>query len=629
VRLRLFVRSLVIVALLGCVGAAVHAGTHKRAARPTTTRLLRSPDPDGLTREARTTPLGMSNWLTHLPRHPATWDRAARATSSGITFAAPTYPTSNTDTEGAEPSIKVDRTDTHQRIWITAPTGIGARIGVGPPVGGDLVWYSDDNGATWTQAGGPTGTTAVGGGDTDVAPAYGSPVYVTGLTLANVTLAASCDNGGTFATNPVSTAGTIEDRQWLDAYVDHAKPSNPGTPDFLLDIGLSQLLGPQQNPQVVLYQVQSPSPACTPPVGGPPIDTALANCPLQPPTTIDCYQWPGNLAIDESNGDVYVTYNTLGTDSLNGVPSTNDDKIVVAKVAGGASGLAMSATPVVAASNRPDTFDSFTAVAVDKAGNVYVVWNERHPGAGDPALGETASMYAYSTDHGATWSAPIQINSGPKTTTFPWIVAGDAGKIDVVYYGTDATGPSPETVPTNAQWKVYMAQSLNATSATPTFTEDVASPVIHQSFICTSGTGCASGTRDLLDYFQIDVDQDCNANIAYTDNFVHGTDHTYVAFVQQNAGPTICSGPTAVTVSSFRAHRSTTGTRLQWRTASEAQIAGFNVYRGKWRLNQKLILAHGRPSAYTFVDWRNAAAVYRLQVVRRDGSRAWAGAAGT
>ena len=150
-------------------------------------------------------------------------------------------------------------------------------------------------------------------------------------------------------------------------------------------------------------------------------------------------------------------------------------------------------------------------------------------------------MLAVSKNRGETWSKPIQVNQGPKTTTFPWIVAGDAGRIDIVYYGIVSTGPSPETVPDSATWRVYMAQSVNSLAAKPTFTESAATPAIHKGKICTSGTGCSAGTRDLLDFFQIDVDRRGNANIAYTDNLntpADGSDphQEWVTFVQQKDG---------------------------------------------------------------------------------------------
>jgi Neuraminidase (sialidase) len=51
-------------------------------------------------------------------------------------------------------------------------------------------------------------------------------------------------------------------------------------------------------------------------------------------------------------------------------------------------------------------------------------------------------MYSYSGDNGNNWSAEQQVNSPAVTgentnvNVFPWIAAGDPGKIDVVWYGT-------------------------------------------------------------------------------------------------------------------------------------------------------------------------------------------------
>ena len=42
---------------------------------------------------------------------------------------------------------------------------------------------------------------------------------------------------------------------------------------------------------------------------------------------------------------------------------------------------------------------------------------------------------------------------------------------------------------------------------------------------------------------------------------------------------TVAAAPTAVTVRSFSARHSSTGIMLAWRTASEVDTLGFNVYR--------------------------------------------------
>lgn len=445
-----------------------------------------------------------------------------------VSFGDPVLVSQGMAFQAAEPSIRVDAQDQNQRIWIAAPAGIlpGSRSLPESSESGDLVWYSDDDGKTWHFVSGPgglTGPTILGGGDSDVATGFGSEVYLTGLTLANITLTASCANGekGTYSVNPISNIGTVEDRQWIDTWEDAPRPATG--PELLLTYG-----GAVER-RIYLHQVASP--ACAPPVAGERIDLTLPTCVTG--NEDDCYQWPGNLALDEDTGDAYVAYNTFGDASTG-----EGDKIVVARVDGAGSGLAtqLDVHPFVAASDRPDTFDSFVVVAVDRASNVYVVWSERVP-----AHQTTDTMLAVSSDRGETWSAPIKVNAGPQTTTFPWVVAGDAGKIDIVYYGTSEKGASPETVPESSKWRVWMAQSLNALDPTPTFKENPATGSMHVGSICTSGTGCAAGTRDLLDFFQIDVDAAGLANIAYTDNLntpPDGSDphQERIAFVQQRGG---------------------------------------------------------------------------------------------
>lgn len=445
-----------------------------------------------------------------------------------VAFDEPVYVTQSPAYQAAEPSIRVDASDPTRRIWITAPSGIGVDSRSLPAGGenGDIFWFSDDDGKTWqhrTGPGGAAGPTIVGGGDSDVATGFGTEVYATGLTLANVTLASSCDRGELFTSNPISNIGTVEDRQWIDTYEDSPKP--PSGPDFVLNFG------GVLDRTIAFHQISSP--ACAPPVAGPRLITKHPAC-TQAFMDPDCYQWPGNVAIDETSGDVYVTHNTMGNDEA----PYNDD-VVVSRINGGASRPAtqLDVRDFVAANDRPDTFDSFTVTAVDKAGNVYVVWSERHP----DRL-RTDTMLAVSKDKGVTWTDPIVVNRGPQTTTFPWIVAGDAGKIDIVYYGTNEKGLSPEEVPQTSKWRVWMAQSLNALDPKPTFKENPATGFMHQGSICTSGTGCEPGTRDLLDYFQVDVDERGFANIAYTDNLntppAGGSDEhqEWITFVQQKGG---------------------------------------------------------------------------------------------
>ena len=95
------------------------------------------------------------------------------------------------------------------------------------------------------------------------------------------------------------------------------------------------------------------------------------------------------------------------------------------------------------------------------------------------------------------------------------------------------------------------------------------------------------------------------------------------------------SPTTAVRVTSLAAHRGQAGVDLTWRAPSNAETLGFNVWRSDARgvqyskVNRVLVL--GRGTAYQYRD-RTALAgkgyVYKLQLVRPDGSRTWAGTLG-
>jgi hypothetical protein len=96
------------------------------------------------------------------------------------------------------------------------------------------------------------------------------------------------------------------------------------------------------------------------------------------------------------------------------------------------------------------------------------------------------------------------------------------------------------------KWKVWTAYSFNAISADPDYRRKLATPkAIHEGDVCTSGTGCATGTRDLLDFFQIDLDACGEMVIAYTDNsrdvVTVGGERTenrpeLISFVRQKSG---------------------------------------------------------------------------------------------
>ena len=94
------------------------------------------------------------------------------------------------------------------------------------------------------------------------------------------------------------------------------------------------------------------------------------------------------------------------------------------------------------------------------------------------------------------------------------------------------------------------------------------------------------------------------------------------------------AGPLAVTMTSLSASRSSKGIAVRWRTATEAELLGFQVYRSRgpsWRaVTHSMIAAKGSISgtSYRFLDRgakRGVAYRYRIKALNRDGTTAWFG----
>src|SRR3989441_3498968 len=185
----------------------------------------------------------------------------------------------------------------------------------------------------------------------------------------------------------------------------------------------------------------------------------------------------------------------------------------------------------------------FASLATDQAGNVYVVWVD------------TANNNVYltvSSNAGTSWSTPLQVNGDPaNTNVMPWAIAGAAGTVDIVFYGTDARG-DPNNFPswynnrvaaTSVKWFVYFTQVQAATTVTPIVYQVKASehPTDYGQ-ICTGGLGCTTsgGDRTLADFFSVALDANGAARIVLNDltNQHHGA---ALFELRQVAGPSAYS----------------------------------------------------------------------------------------
>ena len=440
----------------------------------------------------------------------AAWGMPATAGTAPRHFSTPIHVDVDPANQTGEPSIAVAPDGTE---YIFAPDGPGIRTpGVTGAAGhgGSLVWRSDDSGRSWTLLG--SYDVPTGGGDSAIAIAPDGTLFASGLSYAACsTVSVSTDKGATWLPDPLAGCGSIpvhNDRQWTAV---------DGTSTVYTAIG--DTLGGS----IDLVRADVTSPVVVP-------ATTLQLY------TVGDYQWPGTIAVDRGRGRAYVVWNTVGAPNdcdrspgadncaPQAASTVTPDAIYVSAVPRGAG---RAPAPTLVAKRGFDTFDSFVSDAVDAARNVYVVWSERHP-----RQLQTWIMLSMSRDGGRTWTSPARVGDSVATAVFPWVTAGDAGRIAVSFYGTSASGVSPQRVPAGAPWSVWSSFS---TDYGRTFTDQRTTGTMQKGSICTSGTACVGTSRNLLDFFSTDADPSGCLVTAYADN--SRGDAATISYVRQTSGP--------------------------------------------------------------------------------------------
>ncbi len=390
----------------------------------------------------------------------------------------------------AEPQIRADNAG---NFYSSSENGLGS---------GTDAWKSSTGGHSYATLPCPnclsssnsTGF-APGGGDTDdaVAPVKNAAgkynVYVSSLSLANVDVSTSTDGGKSFSLNPTGAKVPGDDRPWVAA--DGSSKVCTSYHDIAtsnIDVDCSNDAGSTFTQHAVPGAIDS------------------AHSYLINNNEI------GNLAIDPASHIVYQIFSGIASSSevACGEQGTCGYHAVWIGVSTD-GGQTFTDYPVYVNPDRTVAYGhQFVQVSIDRAGNLYAVYSDNHN-----------LFYGFSTDHGHHWSKPVQVNGGPSATAImPWSVAGDAGKLDVVWYGTSyyKKGTVPDNYPNSAAWHVYFAQNLSATTAGSAFSQVAASPVNHYGGTCEAGISC-SGNRDLYDDFGVAASPVTGlASIVYSDD---------------------------------------------------------------------------------------------------------------
>ena len=175
----------------------------------------------------------------------------------------------------------------------------------------------------------------------------------------------------------------------------------------------------------------------------------------------------------------------------------------------------------------------FPVIGMDSNHTLYEMWTEGNgfgsttatPGAADWHIWYTYSLDSAADHHMHTqWSQPVQVDTGMQTATMGWMAVGDPGHLGFIWLGDtqmrahpsavdkDVTGNPGVAGASERQWHVFMSETTDGLSATPTFQQSqVGLGPNHIGDICLQGTvGCIEtvGNRNMADFISVDIGPD-------------------------------------------------------------------------------------------------------------------------
>ena len=481
---------------------------------------------------------------------------AAAATAAPPTFGHPVM--AGIAGRGFEPDLRVDPSNPN-RIYMSAPGALSSDT--------SWIWRSLDAGKTfkWVPSATPYIGKAVacaGGGDTELAIDSAGHLYFNDLTVANFSTARSDDQAATFLCTNTAVPDTAVDRQW---YALDGDPTNGGI------IYLTNSVVGRGQPACpgaalvgnVLMMYRSPVAGSSATAGiqfgpGNPVsgigncnDAIMGNNEVSPVATTLGQPLPGGgfATLPAPVKHVYVIHDDAALHKIlvgrcfpvafgPPVPNVSDP-----------SGLNCTDVLVADMGTGVRLGANFPTLAIDNAGNIYAAWSEAPGTSSTNITGDTVLKYTYSTDQGITWAPPMMIDTSGSpvgtlhTNVFPWLVAGDDGRVGLAWYGTPGapTYPSrgPDScTPAACSWSVWYVQSLNAHAASPAFTAPVQASqhFIHRGSVQTL-IGGQNGDRTLGDFLQVRIGALGEAQISYADsNNINHSGVPHAMFVRQNGG---------------------------------------------------------------------------------------------
>jgi hypothetical protein len=453
---------------------------------------------------------------------------APEAGAAGLGFAPPVFV--DTQLAGGEPVLQTDAV--HHTIVYSSHEGTTHIYRPGLASGTTFtfltgyrnqvnIWISRDGGRHWKRddfGGGFTTNPAQNSGfsDPDLTEDAGGRIYNTGINLANDSLFSSKDGGVTW------DRGTAQchdgDRPWLaGAHRDEVFMATNTTEEALSHRIFRSTDGGQ---------------------------TCGATGIPDAGTLADGTQYTGNgkLYYDGGRDRLVEPVTFMRGDKVSGVGvgtwKRGDARFAVHKVA------------------DTTVYAHWPAIALDDAGGLYLTYDNDPRAAGTTGgcdggatpVGNQITL-VHSPDFGAHWDPPVTLaRPSGKRVLWPWIAAGDKGRVSVVWYQTDRIA---DLACQNAKLSVMAATVVGADAGSPQVqTVDAVGRPVADNNICQSGTTCVATGEDrrLGDFFTNAVDEQGCVMIGTGDEStkdpVTGGERTVALplFVRQDSGPALRGG---------------------------------------------------------------------------------------
>jgi hypothetical protein len=218
--------------------------------------------------------------------------------------------------------------------------------------------------------------------------------------------------------------------------------------------------------------------------------------------------------------------------------------------------------------NKGATFAHWPAIAIDKAGTLYMVWDTAPSGSHGGGQGcpstltggasdtrtatPNAIQYASSTDDGRHWSKVVTVQTGAygagHIEFWPWLAAGDEGRINIVWYETDRA-VDIDCAPVSLS--IHTTTITDADKTNPHIdVVDAAGRSIHYGTVCQGGTTCVATGEDrrLGDFFTQNPDANgcvmiASGDTTQWDNTTFTTmPYSLPIIIRQTKGPSLYDG---------------------------------------------------------------------------------------